>query len=152
MTLGTLVRYDQAEGIWTIQRDYGNNIFCIGKGVEFCDMVPGYMLTELMGSLIPPMPHEHLRSPAWESFEHAIKLKHPGCVFCGRIRADNVGHHKKPFHLFPELELVESNIIIVCPGDHFVRCHYCNWSLYSREIENEIAMHAQVIQSIVRAT
>lgn len=34
------------------------------------------------------------------------------------------GHHKKPFHEFPELELVEENIGIICESWGHRCCHY----------------------------
>jgi hypothetical protein len=32
-------------------------------------------------------------------------------------------HHIKPFHLFPELELVESNWVPLCEGNPSMNCH-----------------------------
>lgn len=60
------------------------------------------------------------RSPKWHTFsKHFLERK--VCMACGRSEYLNA-HHIKPYHLFPELELVESNLIPLCEG--VSACHY----------------------------
>lgn len=59
------------------------------------------------------------RSPQWPAVEKAHLAREPVCQVCGGQHGLNV-HHKKPFHLFPELELEPSNLITLCNAK---RCH-----------------------------
>ncbi len=61
------------------------------------------------------------RSTHWPTFEHHFAIKFPRrCAYCGRIDGVQL-HHISPFHLHPELELDENNVIWLCenaPEDH----------------------------------
>lgn len=59
------------------------------------------------------------RSPQWPAVERAHLVKEPCCQVCGGKKQLNV-HHKKPYHLFPELELEPTNLITLCNA---IRCH-----------------------------
>lgn len=60
------------------------------------------------------------RSPKWRSVEKNFLLVNQQCASCGgRYRL--AVHHKKPFHLFPELELDPDNLIALCMGTS--ECH-----------------------------
>lgn len=62
-----------------------------------------------------------LRSPEWETVRKSHLKSFPNCAACGAN--DNLQvHHIKPFHLHPELELEQSNLITLCEGKHN-RCH-----------------------------
>lgn len=64
-----------------------------------------------------------LRSPLWHRLKMAFIKKNPGCAACGSRDHLEV-HHIKPFHEYPELELVESNWIVLCESKRFgVNCH-----------------------------
>ena len=52
------------------------------------------------------------RSSKWGSLEKKILSEHPVCEVCGTNKHLQV-HHIKPFHLYPELELDENNLIVV---------------------------------------
>lgn len=60
------------------------------------------------------------RSSHWPVAERAWLEKNPCCLACNSRTRVQV-HHKKPFHLFPELELDESNFITLCMGKN--ECH-----------------------------
>ena len=63
------------------------------------------------------------RSPKWPGVEKAHLALHPYCARCGSKDKLNV-HHIRPYHLFPGLELVESNILTLCEsGNGGVNCH-----------------------------
>lgn len=64
---------------------------------------------------------EKPRSPLWPKVERAYRKLHPVCECCGSKLRLNV-HHKKPFHLYPELELEPTNLITLCM-DPLKECH-----------------------------
>jgi putative intracellular protease/amidase len=54
------------------------------------------------------------RSAQWPAFRAEYAKTHlPVCAICGGTAALNL-HHLRPFHAFPELELVESNVVWLC--------------------------------------
>ena len=57
--------------------------------------------------------HGMERSPKWPHVEKLHLKLEPACAACGSVKKLNV-HHKKPFHLFPELELDLNNLITLC--------------------------------------
>lgn len=63
---------------------------------------------------------EKTRSPLWgKTRDHFIE-SHPTCAACGS-KKDLQVHHIKPFHLHPELELNETNLITLCMDEN--NCH-----------------------------
>jgi HNH endonuclease len=54
-----------------------------------------------------------VRSPRWPKLEKEFLAKYPTCAACGSKKRLNV-HHKMPFHLDPDMELEESNLITLC--------------------------------------
>ena len=53
------------------------------------------------------------RSSRWPAVERQWKKEHPKCAACGSEIRVQV-HHKQPFHLYPALELDETNLISLC--------------------------------------
>jgi len=53
------------------------------------------------------------RNGAWRTTRRAILDKQPTCEACGSTKRLQV-HHRQPFHLHPELELKEDNLIVLC--------------------------------------
>jgi hypothetical protein len=80
------------------------------------------------GLLIPEAVYPVPRDPAWEALSLKFRKAHPSCWGCGR--PTQVAHHVKPFHLFPALELVESNLAAVCDLCHLCLCHLGDFHLY----------------------
>lgn len=77
-------------------------------------------------------PYESKRSPKWEEFSKHFLIGKT-CAACGT--KDNLeSHHIIPFHLKPELELIESNLIALCMKPsrwcHFRIGHWFNWMQY----------------------
>ena len=62
--------------------------------------------------------YEGERSSEWQAVRNDFVKRHPFCAACGSIKALNV-HHVEPFHLRPELELDEWNLITLCRRHHF---------------------------------
>ena len=64
-----------------------------------------------------------VRSPEWPRIRAAHLLKEPSCQVCGGTTKLNV-HHIRPFHLHPELELDDNNLITLCTGSsNTINCH-----------------------------
>ncbi len=60
------------------------------------------------------------RSSKWELYEKSYRNTHYQCASCGTLDKVQV-HHKKPFHLYPSLELDPDNFISLCMGEN--KCH-----------------------------
>lgn len=60
------------------------------------------------------------RSPHWAALRDAFLKTHPLCSACGGNKNLQV-HHRMPFSVHPELELVASNLITLCMGKY--ECH-----------------------------
>ncbi len=63
---------------------------------------------------------EKTRSPEWRKVRDSFLENNDSCAACGS-KKDLQVHHIKPFHLQPELELDEANLITLCM-DQF-DCH-----------------------------
>lgn len=81
------------------------------------------------------------RSPKWADVRDAWLKDHPNCAVCNKH--DNLAvHHKKPFHIFPELELNPVNFVTLCEAAgmncHITFGHLGNWKSYNENIEADI--------------
>lgn len=61
------------------------------------------------------------RSPKWAAFSKRF-LRGKVCAVCGSAEKLEA-HHIQPFHLHPELELDESNLLPLCEGRGTLNCH-----------------------------
>jgi hypothetical protein len=76
------------------------------------------------------------RSSKWPEVRKAHLQKNPTCSVCGSKEAVEV-HHIKPFHIAPELELDESNLISLCESKKYgVNCHLFFGHLGNYKAEN----------------
>jgi len=86
--------------------------------------------------------HGMERSPHWPTVQHKHLKKFPACAACGGNTNLNV-HHKKPFHLYPELELEPTNLITLCmDGDkdcHIKLGHGGSFKAYNPNVEPDVA-------------
>jgi 5-methylcytosine-specific restriction protein A len=96
------------------------------------------------------------RSPQWPAVEKAHLAKEPCCQVCGGKQQLNV-HHKKPYHLFPELELADgtgrwcqlkdaagqfiNNLITLCNAKrcHITFGHGGDFKAYNENVEADVA-------------
>lgn len=63
------------------------------------------------------------RSSGWPKIREAHLRANPACAVCGGTKKLEV-HHKKPFHLHPELELEVLNLITLCEAKQYgLNCH-----------------------------
>ena len=60
------------------------------------------------------------RSPEWDKVRDEAVEKAGKCAACGSVNKLQV-HHIAPFHLHPELELDENNLIVLCMDEE--ECH-----------------------------
>ena len=93
------------------------------------------------------------RSKHWSKLQKDFLLENPVCAICGTKTRLNV-HHKKPFHLYPELELDRENLITLCMSKkecHLLIGHGNNFKRYSHNIDeyvNLITTHEKSFDEI----
>jgi len=81
------------------------------------------------------------RSDRWDTVRDAYLKSHPWCAACGCRDAKVLnGHHRKPFHLFPDLELDPTNFITLCETSR--RCHLDvghegNWKAWNPAVDGQ---------------
>lgn len=82
--------------------------------------------------------HGMARSPKWPHVEKLHLKLEPVCAACGSNKKLNV-HHKKPFHLFPELELDLNNLITLCMDKecHIKIGHGGNFKDYNPDVAED---------------
>lgn len=74
-----------------------------------------------MQSDIPQKLNGRERSPQWRGVRNKF-IKGKPCALCGGMKRREV-HHIKPFHEYPELELVIKNLLVLCEDKKTVNCH-----------------------------
>lgn len=82
---------------------------------------------------------KHPRSPKWDELrKEFLKENNYECASC-KSKNNLTVHHKKPFHLYPELELEKSNLIVLCENKvlncHYVIGHCFSWTAYNATVE-----------------
>jgi|SRR5271166_4738629 len=97
------------------------------------------------------------RSTHWPTVEKHFLEEHSQCESCGTKKNLQV-HHCLPFHIHPELELSESNLIVLCMSiDHL--CHYrighanLSWKMYNPNVRKDAAKalaHPEKFDAIVK--
>lgn len=83
------------------------------------------------------------RSSKWGKLQKEFLENNSRCALCDGTENLNV-HHKKPFHLYPELELEESNLITLCMGEkdcHLLIAHGNNFSYFCEKLDLYIAQY-----------
>ena len=84
------------------------------------------------------------RSPQWPSVRKTHLAKFPNCAICGGTKKITV-HHRRPYHLHPELELDPANLITLCEGSgngnhHLLFGHWGNFTTkYNPHIDEDVA-------------
>jgi len=93
-----------------------------------------------------------IRSSKWPKMRTEFLKRNPFCAICGQ---DNkkylIPHHKKPFHLYPMLELDFSNLVTLCesPGMncHITFGHLGSFRSFNNNIEEDINIWKQKIHT-----
>lgn len=78
------------------------------------------------------------RSSGWPAKERAHLAAQPDCQVCGIVGACEV-HHVRPFHLYAELEEVDSNLVTFCRLHHFEVGHLRDWRAWNPEVIEDAA-------------
>lgn len=85
------------------------------------------------------------RSSRWSAVRAIYLEKHPLCEICGGSK-DIIVHHILPFHVNPELELHDSNLVTLCESkNNGVNCHLLfghlgNFRRYNPDVLADIAI------------
>lgn len=86
-------------------------------------MVMKQLIANLKDKISGKVPSGRKRSSKWPAARKQHLGKFPACAVCGSIEKVEV-HHKKPFHLHPELELDPNNFISLCESkNNGINCH-----------------------------
>lgn len=96
-------------------------------------------------------PRNAKRSSQWASVRDSF-LRGRRCAVCGGRRS-LVAHHVIPFHLAPDLELEESNLIPLCEAKRYgINCHLLcghvgNWQRANPIVLADVAYwHQRIIR------
>lgn len=97
-------------------------------------VVPG-----MLGTAVPPK-LQHARNPRWAALrsEH-LKLQRE-CQACGGTQLLEV-HHVLPVHLFPEYEMLESNLVTLCEAGPVCHLHWGHlgcWRRYNARLRDDL--------------
>lgn len=82
------------------------------------------------------------RASGWQDVRLKVVKEHPYCSICNKTEGLHV-HHKKPFHLWPELELSLDNLMVLCVNCHLMWGHLLDWKSYNEQIDKDIIRIAQ---------
>ena len=77
-------------------------------------------ITQLKDKLDGKVPPGTARSSHWPTVRKHHLAGSPECAVCGSRKSLQV-HHKRPFHLHPELELDPTNLVTLCESG--TNCH-----------------------------
>jgi hypothetical protein len=88
------------------------------------------------------------RSNKWSLVRRNYIQKNPTCAACGSEEEIQV-HHCIPFHLDPEKELCEDNLITLCNKNncHFIFGHLCCWYSYNVNVREDAAKMLEKIKN-----
>jgi 5-methylcytosine-specific restriction protein A len=104
------------------------------------------------------------RSGQWPTVEREHLEREPVCQVCGGKKQLNV-HHKKPYHLFPELELADgtglycqikdalgrfvNNLITLCNAKrcHITFGHGGDFKAYNADVEADVKHARKMIEN-----
>lgn len=84
------------------------------------------------------------RSGKWPTVRKNHLAAFPTCACCGRNETGHMNvHHVKPYHLFPDLELEEINLITLCEHPalncHLLFGHLLDWSAWNPDVRKDTA-------------
>lgn len=77
-----------------------------------------------------------MRSSRWDTVRDEYLKRHPKCAACGTNEKLQV-HHRKPFHLYPDLELDAGNLLTLCESKnkcHLKIGHLGNWKKWNPQV------------------
>ena len=84
-----------------------------------------------------------LRSSQWPQVRKEVLQEHPNCEVCGTNKSLAV-HHCTPFNTRPELELLKSNLLVLCESAgmqcHITFGHLGNYKFYNPNVRADVEM------------
>ena len=92
------------------------------------------------------------RSDHWPKVREEHLKANPRCAVCGGAEKLEV-HHKQPFHLHPDLELLPTNLITLCEANHGgMNCHLAvghlgNFKAFNPNVDSDAAMWYRKIKT-----
>lgn len=89
------------------------------------------------------------RSGRWPAVRAAHLRKSPACVACGARQQIEI-HHIEAYHLRPELELVDENLITLCHNHHLELGHGGDWKLINPRVIADAKYIAEMYARIDR--
>jgi HNH endonuclease len=91
------------------------------------------------------------RLPLWPALRKRFLKWCPRCASCGRTE-NVVPHHKKPYHLFPELELEWDNLMPLCENKtlncHLHIAHLGRWDWWNPQVETDVLMFHDLLRTL----
>lgn len=88
------------------------------------------------------------RSPRWSAVRATHLSANPTCAACGARERLEV-HHVRPFHLYPALELVPTNLVTLCEGPgrncHLTFGHLLSWSAWNPRVRRDAAAYRRKV-------
>ena len=93
--------------------------------------------------------HASPRSPHWPAVRAKWIAEHGECAVCGSKKTLQV-HHIQPYHLHPELELDETNLITLCEGPlhcHLMFGHLGSFGSYNPDVKRDAETWAKKIKN-----
>lgn len=94
------------------------------------------------------------RSSEWPRLRAAFLKANPKCAACGRAESV-VPHHIKPYHKFPELELVWDNLVSMCEWKtmncHLWLAHGGRWDWWNPSVVDDAWWFSKVLSSVRNA-
>lgn len=86
------------------------------------------------------------RSREWPKVRKAHLTREYTCQWCGSLERLEV-HHIKPFHIYPQLELDDDNLITLCEsGDekcHLIHGHLGNYRKFNALIRDQVTLRTK---------
>ena len=99
-------------------------------------------------------PDDSKRSSHWPAVRAAHLKAFPTCAACGGTEDLEV-HHCKPFHLHPDLELVDGNLITLCEKSghdcHYTIGHLLSWKAYNPAVRQDAAAYLAKVKARLTA-
>ena len=87
------------------------------------------------------------RSPLWEQTRKDYeKTSIKVCPVCGTIKRIEL-HHILPFHLYPALELVFTNLMWLCRDCHYRWGHLWSWRSYNSNVLEDTEIWKEKIKN-----
>ena len=87
------------------------------------------------------------RSGRWPTVRRQHLAQFPECAACGS-KQDLEVHHCKPYHLHPEDELREENLVTLCNYHHCheIFGHLCSWQSFNVDVRKDAAAYRQKVE------